>query len=1305
MGKRILGLDLGTNSIGWAVVDEIDSGFEIAKRDDGFEYRGVHIFQEGVKTEKGVESSKASERTGYRSARRIKFRRKLRKIQTLKALSEAGFCPPLSVQELKDWQSKKVYPENPAFRAWCKTSETDAKNPYYFRWLAASEILDLSKEEDRFKIGRAFYHMAQRRGFKSNRLDSTPEKESGVVKTEIAELSKKMGERTLGQYFWEDCYRDGKPIRKVHTSRDDHYLEEFEVICDKQQIPADLREKLLKAIFFQRPLKSQKGSVANCPFEPNKKRCPVSHPLFEEFRMLQVLNNIKIKFSESEEFRALSEEEFEKAKAKFFRVSKANFDFKDISKELSKGKNKGAIFNYKDYQSLAGCPTIARLKTVFGEDYQRAIFEAYTGGYEGKSSLDILNEVWNVLFSFNDEENAVSWAKAKLGLDAETAKKFAKIQMKQGYASLSLKAINKILPYLEQGLIYSHAVFFANLKKVAGTTVEEDPLLKADIADLIDTHTQVTRELRSANELLREFKKSPYQFEHKHDLRDRSEFSDSVAKVVQSQINKHDGEFVSVPRLEERVADYLIERFGVSEGRTKSLYHPSKEETYKPAVRADDGNLYLGSPRISSIKNPVFMRAMHRLKAVVNELLRQGVINDQTVIHIEMAREMNDANKRVALRRWNKKNETKRKGYAEQIEKDLGRKAGDDEILKYQLWTEQNHICVYCGNEISASQMLSAETEIEHTIPRSLCCDNSQENKTLAHRECNRKKKNCIPFECEDYDQIRSRVQHWKDEADRLHLQVEKKVGACRAAATKEAKDSAIQSRLLLQYERDYLREKHRRFLMEEVKAGFKNSQLVDTRIITKYARLYLNSLFKTVHSVSGKTTDACRKEWGLEEKSRDNHTHHTVDAVVCACLTRSQYDKLASFYHEYESYEQNDPSVPRKPHLKKPWETFAEDMKSLRNHVLVSHYAPNHLLKQTKKLLRKRGKIVPGENRKPIVLQGKTARGSLHQDTFYGAIKRVEENKKTGKVEEVTKYVVRKTLADLSDSDLKKIVDDRVREIAKAGREKENGIKKAVDKLKKQRATVDDVREAELDVEIADLESQLNGLYCLPNKNGDPVPIKKVRVYSPLTDPIELKDQRDVSSKCGREHKQKYYVGNDGNHQLAIYEGENENGKFGRAYKIANNLTASTGYVFPSELGQMRFFKVVQNGQLTLLFKGSRDELTQLSKGQLGDRLYIVKGIDDDGIKLYFHQEARMTTQVIAFMNEVITEQNRKDGILDKSGEVKRSKLTTPKGGDVIGRQAEFPYVKFKPSNFNALLEGVDFRLNVLGEVDFMGV
>ena len=79
---KILGLDLGTNSVGWAVVEK-EEEFKLLEK-------GVRIFQAGVKIEKGVEGSKAAERTGYRSARRIKYRRKLRKISTLKILRAEG---------------------------------------------------------------------------------------------------------------------------------------------------------------------------------------------------------------------------------------------------------------------------------------------------------------------------------------------------------------------------------------------------------------------------------------------------------------------------------------------------------------------------------------------------------------------------------------------------------------------------------------------------------------------------------------------------------------------------------------------------------------------------------------------------------------------------------------------------------------------------------------------------------------------------------------------------------------------------------------------------------------------------------------------------------------------------------------------------------------------------------------------------------------------------------------------------------------------------------------------------------------
>ena len=137
ISNKILGLDLGTNSIGWAIVENDGNEFSLIDK-------GVRIFSEGVKSEKGIESSRASERTGFRSARKIKFRRKLRKYETLKILSKNEMCP-LSIMEVEAWRKSgfKDYPLNPEFIKWLRTSEVDDINPYLFRDKASKEKVSL----------------------------------------------------------------------------------------------------------------------------------------------------------------------------------------------------------------------------------------------------------------------------------------------------------------------------------------------------------------------------------------------------------------------------------------------------------------------------------------------------------------------------------------------------------------------------------------------------------------------------------------------------------------------------------------------------------------------------------------------------------------------------------------------------------------------------------------------------------------------------------------------------------------------------------------------------------------------------------------------------------------------------------------------------------------------------------------------------------------------------------------------------------------------------------------------------------
>ena len=170
---KILGLDLGTNSIGWAIVDKDGNDFSLVDK-------GVRIFSEGVKSEKGIESSRAAERTAFRSARKLKYRRKLRKYETLKVLSENGMCP-LSFEEVEEWKKSgfKKYPLNPEFLKWLRTDEDQNINPYVFRDRASKQKISL------FELGRAFYHIAQRRGFLSNRLDQSGD---GVLEKHCPEI-------------------------------------------------------------------------------------------------------------------------------------------------------------------------------------------------------------------------------------------------------------------------------------------------------------------------------------------------------------------------------------------------------------------------------------------------------------------------------------------------------------------------------------------------------------------------------------------------------------------------------------------------------------------------------------------------------------------------------------------------------------------------------------------------------------------------------------------------------------------------------------------------------------------------------------------------------------------------------------------------------------------------------------------------------------------------------------------------------------------------------------------------------------
>lgn len=998
---KILGIDTGTNSHGWAIVEKQADEYHLLDK-------GVDIFQEGVlKTEKGKEYSKAAERTAHKAARVRNYRIKLRKIRLLRILSDAHLCPPLSKVELSAWRLKKEYPKNELFMQWQSTDDESEKTPYAYRHKCLHESLDFSSITDRHILGRAFYHMIQRRGFLSNRKDQSAD-DTGKVKESISNLTQEMhdaGYEYLGDYFYS-LYNKGEKIRNHYTARNEHYLAEFKAICEKQDLDKNLGPKVVrqieKAIFDQRPLKSQKGQVGKCVFEKNKTRCASSHPMYEEFRMLSFINNIKIQTPNDDVLRPLSSEERALIMPLFFRKSKKLFDFEDIAKKLAPKKQYGFykkssdaempyLFNYPMDTSVSGCPVTTALKDIFGDNWIDSLCETYTLA-EGKSRLNVVNDIWHVLFFYTDDTKLAEFAKNRLQLNDEEARKFCKISLPGDYASLSLKAICKILPYLRRGLIYSHAVFLGNLCEVM-------PQYEWDI-----------EEMRNA----------------------------AIEHIIH-EMNQIDSKDEST--LEKRIKEYLKNQYHVSDDKLKKLYHPSKMDKYPRVLRTNDHGVYqLGSPRIDSVRNPMAMRSIFRLRKLINRLLEEGKIDPETEIHIEFARELNDANKRHAIAEFAKINQKKNDEARKKIIDIMGEEYNvkDDDILKYILWEEQGHICLYTGWQIAISDFVgnSQKFDIEHTIPRSVGGDSRRMNLTLCDSRFNREiKKTKLPIELSNHDEIIARINDWRDKYESLDGQIRKLRGKSKGATTKKQKDDIIYKRHLLELQRDYWRGKYLRFTMESVPEGFSQRQGTDIGVISKYARLYLKSLFKHVYTVNGIATSDFRKIWGVQDvygkKERVNHVHHCIDAIVVACISRDEYDKLSAYYHNEENHKWYGMS---KAYFKKPWPTFVEDLKNVQDEILVYHYTPDNMPKQGRRKILLDVEVDGIKKKKKVLCKGDAARGSLHSDTYYGAI----EN------DGVVRYVKRINLASMKVTDVKNIVDDAARGIVEAAI-REKGFKEAI--------------------------------------------------------------------------------------------------------------------------------------------------------------------------------------------------------------------------------------------------------------------
>ncbi len=838
------GIDIGTTSIGFAVIDhdvELSSG--------NIRRLGVRIFPE-ARDPKNVPWNQ--ERRQARHRRRQLRRRRERRLQLGELLQEAGLLP-----------SRKS-PE------WDEVMKFD---PYELRKRAFE-----GKELTSHEIGRAVYHLAQRRHFKGRDIDKisddveqtsddADQEKATSAREETVQALKREG-ATLGAWLAEREPHDRK--RGKHATRK-IVEDEFDRIW-LRLVPEPFCAAIRGAIFFQRPVFWRLSTLGQCRFIPRACLCPKGSWLSQQRRMLEKLNNLSLAGVSQ---RRLDDEERRAILAKL--QTQSSMTWPSVRRALAplylergaSGKEKRLKFNLEEggEKKLLGNAVEAKLADIFGNAW-----ECHPCKQELRDSIPRL--AWQadyekiggriVIRSATDRatgrEQLAQRLVSRFGLSDTQADKIKTMKFPSGWEPYSTDALQAILPLLEDGEKF--------------------------------------------------------------------------------------GEIVSGPDREGWRNDTFPDR-----------EQPTGEVLDRLPSSADGEE----RKRVAALRNPTVVRTRNELRKVVNNLI--DMFGKPDLIRIELARDVgNSKRQREEKADGIRRQERRRKAAREKLQEKGITEPSRADIEKWLLWEECGQRCPFTGDCISfCSLFRTGEFEVEHIWPRSCSLDDSFRNKTLCRKDVNARKGNKTPWEF-----FRSNPEEWDAVAHRI-------------SGMKAAKGGVGMSP-----------GKVRRFLTASMPDDFASRQLNDTGYAARQAVAYLKMLWPDrgpnapikVQAVSGRVTAQLRRLWGLNnilandgEKTRADHRHHAVDALVVACCHPGMTQRLSRYWQEKDN--------PRaiQPHLPLPWKAIRNDAEVAVSDITVSH--------------RVRKKVS----------------GPLHKETIYGG---------TGKRHGTYRYFVsRKNVEALSKNDL----------------------------------------------------------------------------------------------------------------------------------------------------------------------------------------------------------------------------------------------------------------------------------------------
>ena len=902
---RVLGLDIGSNSVGSAWVDTEKHEVKL----------GVSVFPAGVEeteTERGA--PKNQKRRNKRSQRRSIHRRAQRKRRLCNLLTDAGFLP-IDLNERKLLFAYSVWPlPDPLPHKF-------VRSPWHLRREG------MQRELTPFEFGRVLIHLNQRRGALG--IETNPdETDEGKVKDAIDRTRQRMAEcgaKTYGQMMadlLDERVALHLPIRNRRDSFEFHadralIRHEFREIWSKQKsyigplsnLLTDDRLKQLDnaqaddtwrhsgEMFGQRSTYWDTGTLGRCDLEPTDHKCPLADMTAQDYRVIESVNNIRIKARDERDWRPLTPDE-RTAVIQYLRGGWFTAPF--VGKSKREPKPKRAVKTPKP-EHIREVLAIDK-KTLAKQNLPEDFFQ-----------LNLENDP--------DREINTDWFYRCVVHDAIREEHWLTMSEQQR------ESINRAI------------------LKFDPDKLEHAEKLQKGAIDWWDLPIKVVEKLIEA------WKSRPK-------LEKRINLSRRAIRNLLPYMNNFDSENNRWPtQIEARkwFADDKKNGATDDQRRRYALGTASLNKASRHFLKKHKNQL----PPAPMISNPVVRKAIHAVRRHINEYLRHFKCKPDRVV-IEFVRGVKDTTKRRNLQlASNRAREKERKDFeAELREWGIPESNWKMAVLRMRLCKEQNGICAFSISGANSNRLISPrmaaegrDVEIEHIIPESITGKTLDFNNiVLCFREANRNKGKRTPVDwlgTEGIAEVLRRledtnVKHNKSKWSRLQAETPD----ADAYRNSQLTDTAYAARQVA----DYLSASLFADMRDKSRHIFTTKGEYTVRLRADWG-LYESEIDRS-HGLESPLDDellkddpdlvqSSRRARKDPTKDRIDHRHHAIDALVVALTGPEILTQIGEAASKDREYYDRNLRHPRRTPIDPPWgkaEQFRSQVIEALNGLIVSH-------------------------------------------------------------------------------------------------------------------------------------------------------------------------------------------------------------------------------------------------------------------------------------------------------------------------------------------------------------------------------